>query len=253
MYSGFQLKGKNAIITGGTRGIGLAIAKGFVDCGANVTICSRKQDNVNSALAEINSDNVLGVAGHVGKSDDLERIANAAEERFGPTNVLVNNAGTNPYFGPIVDAEVGAWDKTMEVNLKGPFLLSSLCAKRMSHSEGSGGSIINVSSVAGLHASPMQGIYSISKAGLIMLTKVMARELGRQKIRVNCICPGLIKTQLSEAMWSDPKLERTTVEAKALGRIGLPDELVGAAVYLASDSSSFTTGSVIQVDGGMII
>ena len=164
---------------------------------------------------------------------------------------MVINAATIPYLGPIVDADLSAWDKTMEVNLKGPFLLSSLCAKKMAAANG--GSIINVSSVAGLNAAPMQGIYSISKAGMIMLTKVMARELGRQKVRVNCICPGLIKTQLSEAMWSNPELERTTVAAKALGRIGSTDELVGAAIYLASDASSFTTGAMIQVDGGMMI
>ena len=253
MFEGFQLTGKNAIVTGGTRGIGLAIAIGFLESGAKVTICSRKQENVEAALSEITApaENIQGVVAHVGTSEDLQFLVSAAEERFGTTDVLVNNAATNPYFGPIVDADVSAWDKTMEVNLKSSFLLSSLCAKKMI--EAGGGSIINVASVAGLNASPMQGIYSVSKAGLIMLTKVMARELGRQKVRVNCICPGLIKTQLSKAMWSNPKLEQATVEAKALGRIGTTDELVGAAIYLASDASSFTTGAMIQVDGGMMI
>ena len=253
MSERFALAGKNAIITGGTRGIGLAIAKGFLESGANVTICSRKQENVDSALAEIDApvERIQGVVAHVGNSDEIDRVVDTAEQLFGPIGVLVNNAGTNPYFGPIVDAEERAWDKTMDVNLKGPYLLSCLCARKMVATDG--GSIINVASVAGLNASPMQGIYSVSKAGLIMLTKVMARELGRQRVRVNCICPGLIKTKLSEALWSDPKLERATVEMKALGRIGTADELVGAAIYLASDASSFTTGATIQVDGGMMI
>ena len=129
-----------------------------------------------------------------------------------------------------------AWDKTMEVNLRGPYLLSSMCAKQMTAEKS--GSIINVSSVAGLTASPHQGIYSVSKAGLIMLTKVMARELGENGIRVNCLCPGLIKTQLSEALWKNPKLEASIVNMKALRRIGETDELVGAAIYFASDASS---------------
>ena len=253
MYQGFQLTGKNAIVTGGTRGIGLAIAKGFLESGAKVIICSRKQENVDSALAEFGgpTENIQGIAAHVGKSADLERIVSVAERRFGSIEILVNNAGTNPYVGPVIDADEAVWDKTMDVNLKGPYLLSSLCATKMM--ENGGGSIINVASVAGLNASPLQGIYSISKAGLIMLTKVLARELGSHKIRVNCICPGLIKTRLSEAIWSNPELAQAAIQMKALGRAGRTEELVGTAIYLASDASSFTTGATIQVDGGMMI
>ena len=253
MYQGFKLDGKNAIITGATRGIGLAIARGFLESGANVTVCSRKQENVDSALAEIKAHaaHVQGVAAHVGRHEDIERLVRVAEERFGNVDILVNNAGTNPYFGPIIESDDRAWDKTMEVNLKGPYVLSKLCAQKMIAS--GGGSIINIASIAGLTASPMQGIYSISKAALIMLTKVMARELGRQGVRVNCICPGLIKTRLSEALWSNPELESATTAMKALGRMGSTEELVGAAIYLASDASSFTTGAMLQVDGGMVI
>ncbi len=253
MYRGFDLNGKNAIITGGTRGIGLAIARGFLESGAKVTICSRKQANVDAALAEIQGDaaQVHGVAAHVGRHEDIERLVRAAEERFGDVNILVNNAGTNPYSGPIIESDESAWDKTMEVNLKGPYILSKQCARKMIAA--GGGSIINIASVAGLTAAPMQGIYSVSKAALIMLTKVMARELGRQGVRVNCICPGLIKTQLSEALWSNAELAAATTALKALGRIGSTEELVGAAIYLASDASSFTTGAMIQVDGGMVI
>ena len=137
----------------------------------------------------------------------------------------------------------------MEVNLKGPYQLSCACARQMLKT--GGGSIINVSSIAGIQPFPMQAIYSISKAGLIMLTKSMAKELGSANIRVNCICPGLIKTKLSEALWSNPEVEKATTAMKALGRMGTTDEIVGAAIYFASDASSFTTGSILTVDGGM--
>jgi len=253
MSDRFSLQGRNAIITGGTRGIGLAIAKGFLEAGANVTLCSRKQDSVDAATAELSefADQVLGVAAHVGKGDDLERLLASAEEKFGAVSVLVNNAGTNPYYGPIIDSEEAAWDKTMEVNLKAPYLLSKLVARKMV--AGDGGSIINIASGAGHVASPMQGIYSITKTGVIMLTKVMARELGTQGVRVNCICPGVIKTKLSEALWADPKAEKQAAAMKALGRVGTTDEIIGSALYLASDASSFTTGAILNVDGGMVI
>jgi len=251
MNDRFSLAGRNAIITGSTRGIGLAMARGFLEAGATVTICSRKQEGVDEAVAELKdfSDQVLGKTVHVGKRESLEELLAASQERFGPVQILVNNAGTNPYSGPIVDSPDAAWDKTMEVNLKGPYILSKLVAKQISE----GGSIINIASIAGLTAMDQQGIYSTSKAALIMLTKAMARELGRQNLRVNAICPGLIKTKLSEAIWADPKVEKIVTAQKALGRIGETDELTGAAIYLASDASSFTTGAVLQVDGGMVI
>lgn len=250
----FSLAGKNALITGATRGIGLAIARGFLVSGAKVTICSRRRENVDAAVAQLEEfeDQLHGLPAHVGEAEDIHRLISAAETQHGPLDVLVNNAGTNPYFGPIVDSDEAAWDKTMDVNLKAPYLLSQLCAKQMIERK-QGGSIINVASIAGISATPMQGIYSVSKAGLIMLTKVMARELGEHKIRVNCICPGLVKTRLSEALWSNPEMEQTIVRMKALGRMGKPDELVGAALYFASDASTFTSGAVMNVDGGMVL
>jgi NAD(P)-dependent dehydrogenase (short-subunit alcohol dehydrogenase family) len=253
MYQGFELKGKNAIVTGATRGIGLAIARSFADCGATVTICGRKPETVSAAVGELSAfkDKVHGVVAHVGKTEDIERLIGEAEGKFGPVNVLVNNAGTNPYFGPIVDSDERAWDKTFEVNLKGPYVLSRTAAKKMMQT--GGGSIINIASIAGLEAAPLQGIYSVTKAGLIMLTKVMARECGRKKVRVNCICPGVIKTHLSEALWKDEERAKSFVEQKALGRIGDTSEIVGAAIYFASEASSFTTGAVLTIDGGMVI
>ena len=253
MDNRFSMKGRNAIVTGATRGIGLAIARGFLESGAEVTVCGRKQEGVDAALAELSdhADNVLGVAAHVGKVEDLERLIDAAEERFGAVNTLVNNAGTNPYYGPIAESEDWAWDKTMDVNLRGPYLLSRRVGVKMM-AEG-GGSIVNISSVAGLEAASGQGIYSVTKAGLIMLTKVMAREMGASGVRVNCICPGVIRTQLSRALWDDEKTAKAWIGRKALGRIGEVDELIGAAIYFASEASSFTTGAVLQVDGGMVI
>jgi NAD(P)-dependent dehydrogenase (short-subunit alcohol dehydrogenase family) len=253
MDNRFSMKGSNAIVTGATRGIGLAIARGFLESGATVTLCGRKQEGVDDALADLSehTDQVLGVAAHVGKAEDIERLIAAAEERFGPVNTLVNNAGTNPYYGPIAESEDWAWDKTMDVNLRGPYLLSRRVGVKMM-AEG-GGSIINISSIAGLAASVNQGIYSVTKAGLIMLTKVMAREMGEAGVRVNCICPGVIRTELSRALWENEKAAASYLARKALGRIGEVDEVVGAAIYFASEASSFTTGAVLQVDGGMVI
>lgn len=253
MQPSFSLQGKNAIVTGATRGIGLAIARGFLEAGATVTVCGRKQDTVGPAVGELSehADKVQGVAAHVAKSDEIERLLEAAEAKFGPVNVLVNNAGTNPYAGPIVDSEDWAWEKTMDVNLKAPYMLSRNAAQRMM--QAGSGSIINMASIAGLQALPMQGIYSVSKAGLIMLTRVLARECGTRGVRVNCICPGVIKTRLSEALWKDEERAKAYASMKALGRLGTPEEVVGAAIYFASDASSFTTGAILQVDGGLAI
>ena len=253
MDNRFSMKGRNAIVTGATRGIGLAIARGFLESGATVTLCGRKQEGLDAALTDLSdhASSVLGVAAHVGNVDDVERLIAAAEERFGPVDTLVNNAGTNPYYGPIAESEDWAWDKTMDVNLRGPYLLSRRVGVRMMAA--GGGSIVNISSVAGLEAASGQGIYSVTKAGLIMLTKVLAREMGAAGVRVNCICPGVIRTQLSRALWDDEKTAKAWISRKALGRVGEVDELIGAAIYFASEASSFTTGAVLQVDGGMVI
>ena len=249
----FSLQDQHAVITGGSRGIGLAIARGFLQNGATVTISSRRDDNVQQAVSELQefADRIAGCTAHVGRADERQMLLETAKQNFGPIQILVNNAGTNPYFGPLVESDDAAWDKTFDVNLKGPYALSRDVAREMIPN--GAGSILNIASVAGLAASPGQGIYSVSKAGLIMLTKVMARELGPHGIRVNCICPGLVKTRLAEALWKNPDLERAITSQKALQRSAEPDEIVGAALYLASSAASFTTGAVLQVDGGMVI
>ncbi|MHC4996343.1 MAG: glucose 1-dehydrogenase [Planctomycetota bacterium] len=254
MLQDFSLEGRNAIITGGTRGIGLAIARGFLEAGATVTVCGRKPEGAQAAseaLAE-HEGRFQAITAHVGKTEDISQLIDLAEERFGPVNVLVNNAGTNPYFGPIVESEDRAWDKTMDVNLRGPYALSREVAKRLIE-RGQPGSIVNVASVAGLEAAYHQGIYSVTKAGLIMLSKVMARELGQHNIRVNTICPGVIKTKLAAALTDNEHIAKPVLMRKALHRFGETHEIVGAAVYFASDASSFTTGATLQIDGGMVI
>ena len=252
MYEGFSMAGKNALVTGGTRGIGLAIAKGFLEAGATVTIAGRKQEGVDAAVSELgNPKNVFGVAAHVGKDEDRQRLIKATEDRFGDINVLVNNAGTNPYYGNISDSEEWAWDKTMDVNLKAPYMLSVALGKKMMAA--GGGSIVNIASVAGIQASKNQGIYSITKSAMIMLTKVLARDMGHAGVRANAILPGLIKTELSRTMWENEVILESVVKGASLGRIGTVDELAGAAIFLASDAGSYTSGAVIQVDGGMVI
>lgn len=252
MSNRFSMTGKHALVTGGTRGIGLAIAKGFSAAGAQVTIVSRKQENVANALQEWDaSAEVLGIPAHVAVAEDRVKLLDQAESQFGPIHVLVNNAGTNPFYGNIADSEEWAWDKTMDVNLKAPYLLSVACGRKMM-AMGSG-SIVNISSVAGLQASPGQGIYSITKSALIMLTKVLARDLGPHGVRANAILPGLFKTELSRAMWDNDAVLQETLKATSLGRIGDVEELVGAALFLASDAGSYTNGAVLQVDGGLVI
>ena len=161
---------------------------------------------------------------------------------------FMNNAGTNPYFGPIIDAEEWAWDITMNVNLKGPFILSQLVAGVMR--EHGGGSIINTSSAGGLRPGRSQGIYSVTKAGLIMLTRVMASEWGEYGIRANAIAPGVIKTRLSEALWKEPSTGEAAARRTSLGRLGESEDIAGAVVFLASDASSYLTGETILIDGG---
>jgi len=251
-FSRISLEGKVALVTGGSRGIGRASALAFADAGADVAVASRKLADLEKVAEEIRAKGrkSLAVASHVAKTEDSKSLVDKVMAEFGRIDILVNNAGTNPYYGPLMDAEEWAWDTTMNVNLKGQFLLSQLVARIMR--EHGGGNIINTSSVGGIQASDL-GIYSASKAALIMLTECMAKEWGQYNIRVNAIAPGVIKTRLSEQLWKDPEAGKAVVDSCALLRLGEPEDVAGVVLFLASDASSYVTGETIAIDGGALL
>ena len=244
-----SLEGKVALVTGGSRGIGRAIALAFADAGADVAISSRKLPALEEVAEKIRGKGrkSIALACHIAKIEDSRNLVEKVKNEWGRIDILVNNAGTNPYYGPLLDAEEWAWDVTMNVNLKGPFFLS-LMAVRIMREQG-GGSIINIASDAGINPSALH-IYSITKAGLIMMTRVMSRAWGQDNIRVNAIAPGLIKTRLSETLWKGPDGSERGGQGIPLRRLGVPEDIAGAALYLASDASSYVTGDTIVVDGG---
>ena len=248
----FSLEGKVALVAGGSRGIGRACALAFAENGADVVVSSRKLPDLEVVAEEIRARGRKGmaVASHIAKLEESQNLVEKVKAEFGRIDILVNNAGTNPYFGPIIDAEEWAWDVTVSVNLKGPFILSQLVARVMR--EQGGGSIINTASVGGMRPGQLQGIYSVTKAGLIMLTQVMAREWGKYNIRVNAVAPGVIKTRLSEELWKEPAVGEAVAKRTALGRLGEPEDVAGAVLYLASDASSYVTGETIVIGGGSV-
>lgn len=213
-------------------------------------MASRKLPDLEAVAAEITGlgRRALAIAAHMGKEEDIENLVSRVRQEFGRIDILVNNAGTNPVFGPLLESEERAWDHIMSVNLKGYFLMSRAVAKTMIAQKK--GSIINVASLAGLRPLAGLGIYSISKAGVIMLTRALAAELGQHSIRVNALAPGVIQTKFSEALWGNPEILRRAVENSALGRIGQPEEIAGAALYLASDASSYVSGQTVVLNGG---
>ena len=249
----FSLEGKVALITGASKGIGEAIARNYANMGAKVVINSRKQEAVDAVANAINTEGgtAIGVAGQVGNMEDCQKLFDATMSAFGRIDIVVNNAATNPVFGPVENTDVSVFDKIMNVNVKAPFELAKLCLPIME--KNGGGSIINVSSIGGLKAEQMLGIYSVSKAALISLTKVMAAEWGKHNIRANVICPGLIQTKFSQALWSNDRIMKHMLSQVPLGRIGQPEEIVGLALFLASDASSYSTGGVFVADGGYLV
>ena len=249
----FTLENKIALVTGGSRGIGAAIAKGLAAEGATVIISSRNQPAIDEVVAEIEASGgkAAGIACHTGKADQVEALFSRIKADFGRLDVLVNNAATNPYFGPLIGAEESLFDKTFEVNVKGYFLPAQQAARMMV--DQGGGSIINIASIEGLSPSPMMGIYSMTKAAVIMMTKVIARELGSSKVRCNCVCPGLTETRFAKILIETPEIYRHYVERAPMGRHAQPEEIVGAVLYLASDAAGYTTGAVITCDGGTSI
>jgi len=251
-FSRISLGGKVALITGGSRGIGRASALAFADAGADVVVASRKLADLEKVAEEIRAKGrkSLAVASHVAKIEDSKSLVEKVKAEFGRIDILMNNAGTNPYYGPLMDAEEWAWDTTMNVNLKGQFFLSQLVARIMR--EHGGGNIINTSSVGGIQASGL-AIYSVSKAALIMLTECMAKEWGQYNIRVNAIAPGVIKTRLSEQLWKEPEAGKAAVNSCALLRLGEPEDVASVVLFLASDASSYVTGETIVIDGGALV
>ncbi len=248
----FSLKGKVALITGGSRGIGAVAAKGLAEAGADVALASRKLPDLEKVAQAIKQmgRRALPVAAHVGRVEEINNLVAKVVEEFGRIDILVNNAGTNPTMASAMDVDERAWDSIMNLNLKGLFFLSQKVARVMK--EKGGGKIINVSSIAGL-SPDLLPIYSISKAGVIMATKVMAQQWAKYNIRANAIAPGLVKTSFSEALWNNPDILNKTLITTPMARIGQPEEMLGAILYFASDASSYVTGQVIALDGGQTI
>ena len=246
----FALDGRVALISGATRGIGRAIADTFAAAGAVVAICARHADACEAAAAEIleRGGRAIAVPGHVGDPAACASVVARVMSEAGRLDVLVNNAGTNPQFGPLLDAEESAIAKIWEVNVMGPLRLTRAAVDSWMREHG--GSIVNMSSVAGIKPDAMTGAYNASKAALISITRTLARELGSAGVRVNAIAPGLVETRLSRVLVDTPEIHDHIVGQTALRRHATPDEIAGAALYLASDASSFVTGSVLVVDGG---
>ena len=247
----FSLAGKTAIVTGGSRGIGRAIAIGLAEAGANVVIGARKPESLTEAVEAVNATGAkgLGIVTNVRDMDSLANLVEETKQAYGRVDILVNNAGTNPVHGPAANIDERAWDAVFNTNLKSVFFLSKLVRDAILE-HGEGGSIINISSTGGLRAGSGLGVYSISKAGLLMLTRVLASEWGVDGIRVNSIAPGVIQTEFSRPLWDKPGGGAN--DGKGLGRIGTPEEMAGAAVYLASPASAYITGATILADGGAL-
>jgi NAD(P)-dependent dehydrogenase (short-subunit alcohol dehydrogenase family) len=245
----FDLQNKVAIITGGSRGIGEAIARAYADAGARVVLASRKLENVQPVADAINAagGTALALAVHTGNRDEVQALVERTVETFGTVDIAVNNAATNPHFGPLLEATEEQWDKTLQVNVKGYFWLCQSVAPIML-ARGSG-KIINITSIAGLTPGAGMGVYSVSKAAVVMLTQSLAQELGPRGVQVNAIAPGVIQTKFSTALWSNEKLS-AGVQRRA-GRLGQPDDIAGAALYLASAASDYVSGTVLTVDGGL--
>lgn len=256
----FSLEGKTALITGGSQGIGKATALAFADAGADVAIVSRKIENLEPVAEEIRSKGrkALTVPVHMGRMDQMRAMADTVIKEFGKIDILVNNAATSPAYATVLDAEERLWDSIMNLNLKGLYFLSQIVANTMKDKNVQG-SIINVSSIDGFAPQNCVGIYSISKAAVNMATRSMALELAPYKIRVNGIAPGATRTKLFEALFVGMGPEQIDTElakieeAFPLKRIAVPDDMVGAMLFLASGASSYVTGQILPVEGGVLL
>ncbi len=249
----FDLSGKIALVTGASRGIGAEAARLLARQGAHVIISSRKQAACEEVAGSIRDEGgqAAALACHIGDLGQIDAIFARIRQEYGRLDVLVNNAVTNPYYGPITETDAAAFDKTVEVNLRGYFFMSANACKLMK--ENGGGSIVNVASVDGVRPGAMRGIYSITKSGIIQMTKAFAQECGPDNIRVNALLPGLTDTKFAGALTGNDAILKSWLDEMPLRRYAQPDEMAGAILFLASAASGFATGSILPVDGGYLI
>ena len=249
----FDLTGKVAIVTGSTKGIGLAIARRMAEHGATVVVSSRKADVCEAVAADIRADGgkAVVIPCHVGRKEELQALVDKTVAQCGGIDIVVANAGINPYFGPAAGASDEVFDRIMGTNVRSNFWLANMTCPHMAAR--GGGSFIVISSIAGIVGQPKIGMYGISKAADMALIRNIAVEWGPQNVRANAIVPGLVRTDFARALWEDPERYKRTTSSAPLQRIGEPDEIAGAAVYLASPAASFTTGHSLVIDGGVTI
>lgn len=248
-----DLSGQIALVTGASRGIGAAIAELLAQHGAHVLISSRKIADCESVAAQLRDQGLKAdaMACHIGDIQNIESLFAAIKERYGHLDILVNNAATNPYFGPILETDLGAFQKTVDVNIRGYFLMSQQAAKMMA--DQGGGAIVNVASVNGVNPGPMQGIYSISKAAVIAMTQAFAKECAGMGVRVNALLPGFTNTKFASALVNNPVIREEALKHIPMQRIAEPKEMAGAVLYLVSSMASYTTGVALNVDGGYLL
>lgn len=249
----FNLDGKIALVTGASRGIGQAIAELLAEQGAHVIISSRRQDDCEQVAQSIidTGGSAEALACHIGELEGIEQIFATIRERHGRLDILINNAATNPYFGHILDTDVKAFEKTVDVNIRGYFFMSVEAGKLMR--ENGGGSIVNTASITALQPMQMQGIYSITKAAVVNMTRAFAKECAQYNIRCNALLPGLTKTKFAGALFDNEKFYEHAVSTIPMKRHAVPEEMAGSVLYLVSDASSYTTGEILVVDGGITI
>lgn len=248
----FDLSGKVALVTGASRGIGESVARTLAAHGAHVIVSSRKLPDCEKVAASIREagGKAEARACHIGELDQVHRIFAEIDTAHGRLDILVNNAATNPFFGPLVETDLGAFQKTVDVNIRGYFFMCVEGAKRME--KGGGGAIVNVASVNGVIPAPFQGIYSITKAAVISMTKAFARECASMKVRVNALLPGATDTKFAAAIVKNEAVLEQVLTHVPMGRVAVPDEMAGAVLYLVSPSASYTTGACLAVDGGYL-